>query len=177
MAITDQSYLNWQKELSSRKWYRRFWVFCGIYSVALIFLLGLYLLYLGETKVVILAFLAFVLGRGIISALIFFSHKKVRPYQKLNFNTFHSWFFSPKTKHYSSFPSDHAISMSAISTVFAVYHPYFIIPAIVICAINGWARIILGYHYILDIFAGWALGILSALAVVYWLSPMLFTSH
>ena len=174
MPISDQSYLNWQKRLASRTWYRRFWVFCGIYSVALVVLLSLYLLAEGEIKVVMLAFLAFVLGRLIISPLIFLAYKKTRPYQKLNFTTFHSWFFSSVTKRNSSFPSDHAISLSAISTALIYYYPYLAIWLAVLCAVNGWARVVLGYHYILDVFVGWVLGILSAFVIIYWLGPLLF---
>jgi membrane-associated phospholipid phosphatase len=175
MLISDLRYSNWQKRIAEKVFFRRFWVFWGIYSVALVFIVALYLVSLGQIKIVGLAFAAFVLARVIISPLIFLLYKKQRPYQKLNFTTFYSRLFSAQTIKLTSFPSDHAISFAAISAVFCWYFPYLGFILIPTTLLNGLARIILGYHYVIDVAAAWVLGILSAILVICYIAPLLFT--
>ena len=155
--------------------FRRFWKFWGIYSVLLIFGVGGYLLLLGRWREVLAAFAAFVLARAIISPLIYVFYKRQRPYQKLNFTPIHSWLLSEPTTRRSSFPSDHAISLAAITTALFWFFPILGTALMVIILLNGWARVVLGYHYITDILAGWVLGSLGAILVIYWLTPLLFT--
>ena len=173
--ISDQRYLNWQKELASRIFFRRFWVFWAVYSVILIFCAVLYLLTTRQLKVVVVAFDTFLLGRFIVSPLIYLFYKKQRPFQKLNFEIIKSRLFSPSVKRPNSFPSDHAISFAAIITVIIYYFPLLGICLIAVGVLNGTARVILGHHYVIDILAGWIIGALSALIVIYWLAPRLFT--
>jgi membrane-associated phospholipid phosphatase len=175
MLISDNQYLSWQKKLSDNKFFRCFWVFCGIYSVLLIFAAGIYLLALGKWRQVVLALIALVLARLILLPLIQIYYKKKRPYQALHFTTMHSWLFSEPNIRPQSFPSSHAASFAAITTVFMAYFPILGLLLILVSFANGWARIILGYHYLIDILCGWLLGIISGLIVVYWLSPLLFT--
>ena len=66
---------------------------------------------------------------------------------------------------YDSFPSGHATFFSALATALYFYHPrigrlYFVIAIII-----GTARVISGIHFPIDIFAGFALGILSTFAI------------
>jgi membrane-associated phospholipid phosphatase len=174
MAV-DQKYLEWQKRLSEDKMFRRFWKFWGIYSVLLVFGVGGCLLLLGRWREVLAAFAAFVLVRAIVSPLIYVFYKRQRPYQKLNFIPAHSILLSEPTTRHSSFPSDHAISLAAITTVLFWFFPILGIVLIVTTLLNGWARVILGYHYATDILAGWVLGSLGAILTIYWLTPLLFT--
>ncbi|HYV33784.1 MAG TPA: phosphatase PAP2 family protein [Candidatus Limnocylindria bacterium] len=169
--ISNQTYLHWQRELALNKSFRRFWLFCGIYSVGFVFLASIYFIAKGNKEIVLIAFAAFVLGRMIIPQLIYLFYKKPRPYQQFNFHPVSSWFFSPIQKRYISFPSDHSISFAAITTVFFYFFPPVGIVFIILTLFNGWGRVILGYHYIIDIVAGWTIGILSAIAVIHWVVP------
>ena len=173
--MNSNFYLHQQKLLATSAWYRQFWKFWGIYSVLLIFAVGGYLLLLGKWREVLAAFAAFVLARVVVSPLIYIFYKRQRPYQKLNFTTIHSWLLSgPATRH-NSFPSDHAASFASISTALFWYFPVLGVFLILLTLINGCGRIVLGYHYSFHVLAGWIVGVLSALAVVYWLAPVLFT--
>jgi membrane-associated phospholipid phosphatase len=176
-VISDRKYLNWQKRLSESKIFRWFWKFWGIYSVLLIFGVGGYLLLLDKWREILLALAAFVLVRAIVSPLIYVFYKRQRPYQKLNFIPAHSVLLSEPTTRRSSFPSDHAISLAAIAATLFWFFPILGTVLIVITLLNGWARIVLGYHYVADILAGWVLGSLGAILVIYWLAPLLFTPH
>ena len=167
-------YLEQQKKMAGNGWYRRFWVFWGLYSVGIVLALCAYFVAKGQDKTIILAFAAFILARLVVSPIIYLFYKRIRPYQPLNFIPYHSWFFSPITKKHSSFPSDHAISLAAIAAVLAYFNPAVTIWLIILCVLNGWARVVLGYHYVWDIIAGWVLGILAAMCVIYWLAPLLF---
>jgi membrane-associated phospholipid phosphatase len=173
--MNSDFYLNQQKRLVANGWYRWFWKFWGIYSVLLIFGVGGYLVLLGKWREVLAAFAAFVLVRAIISPLIYVFYKKQRPYQKLNFTPIHSWLLSETTTRRSSFPSDHAISLAAITAALFWFFPILGIVLIIITLLNGWARVVLGYHYVEDILAGWILGSFGAILVIYWLTSLLFT--
>lgn len=174
--ITDKTYLNWQKKLAENKIFRRFWVFWGLYSVLLIYAAGIYLLLGGKYKELFIAFVSFVLARVFINPLIYLFYKRQRPYQKLNFIPPHNpWLFSDITLRHNSFPSDHAASFAPITAVFFWFFPALGLALFVVMLLNGCARIIMGYHHIADILAGWVVGIISALVVIYWLSPLLFT--
>lgn len=165
--ISDLQYLNWQKRIKESPAFRRFWAFWGIYSVLLLFIVGGYLLFIGEWKKVFLAFLAFVLARLILSPLIYLFYKKARPYQVLNFIPVHSWLLSEPTIKLNSFPSDHGVSWASITLVLCYFFPPFGIALILFTIINGMARVVLGYHHVDDIFAGWLVGILAGILTLY----------
>lgn len=170
--ISDQRYLNWQKRITESRHFKQFWTFCGIYSVAILLALSLYFLLTNSGTIVGLALLAFILGRLIISPAIFFFYKKPRPYQALKYTTVTSWFFSPSSTKSTSFPSDHAISFAAISAVYIYFFPHLGAVLILLMLLNGAGRVILGYHYIVDVLAGWFIGLVSAFIIVYYLAPL-----
>lgn len=174
-SISDQKYLSWQKRLASSKGFRRFWVFCGIYCTLIVFILGLYLFAIGEWRIDLIALAAFIFARGIISPAIYLIYKRQRPYQKLDFVTIYSWLFSPKTSRFASFPSDHAMSMASISFVLCWFNPEWAVLLVVLTFVNGIGRVVLGYHYISDVLAGWILGAICGFLMVNWLAPLLFT--
>jgi len=160
-------YLLRQKQLAASKFYRYFWTFWGIYSVLLLFALGVYLLYLRQFKIIIVGLVAFALARGVIKPLISVFYKKPRPYQLLKFSPIKSWLFSLPHNRPNAFPSEHALSFAAIGVVFYFALPMFGFALLVTVLLNGVARIILGYHQISDVLAGWVLGLLAALLTLY----------
>lgn len=171
--MENNRYLYWQEQLKARRLYRYFWVFCGIYSILALFGIGFYLLIYGQWRPVALVLIVFVIARAIISPLIFLIYKRQRPYQKYNFFTTYSWLLSRRTGKFTSFPSDHAMSVAAICFVlwhfYPVLGPFFLLLVI----LNGWARVVLGYHYWTDVLAGWILGVLCGWLVILTLAPML----
>lgn len=171
--MQDKFYLNQQKLLAGSKAYRRFWMFWGIYSVLLLFAVGIYLLLVGQWRPVVLSVAAFVLARLIISPLIYLVYKKTRPYQNLHFSPLKSVLFSEPTTRPNSFPSDHAASFASSVLVIYWFFPALGIVLFAVTLINGWARVVLGYHYLLHILAGWLVGLASALAIILWLAPLL----
>ncbi len=176
LQMNSDFYLNQQKLLASSNWYRWFWKLWGIYVVLFIFALGIYLIAVGQWQKVALAFCAFILGRLIISPLIYLVYKKERPYQRLNFKPAElSWLFSKITERHNSFPSDHAVSFASVSMVILYFFPVLGSVMVFVTILDGLGRVVLGYHYVWHVLVGWMVGVLSALAVIYWLSPVLFT--
>lgn len=171
--ISDIQYLDWQKKITENKIFREWWIFWGVYSVVFVFIAGLVILYLGKIKVVEIALLSFILGRAIISPLIYQFHKKQRPYQKLNFIAPRPLLFPPPKKRFNSFPSDHALSFSAVTSVIIYFFPLIGLGLVVAAILNGIGRIILGYHFISDVLAGWILGMLCGMVIIFWIAPML----
>jgi membrane-associated phospholipid phosphatase len=178
MKISDESYLNWQKRLLSGGVFRWFWLFCGVYILVIVLGLSIYLYAIGQRKVILITLMALVIARLIISPLIFYFYQKPRPYQKLNYlpvgSLFGSLLFSPNTLRHTSYPSDHALSFAAITTVFFWYSPILGSVMILASILNGCGRVILGYHYAIDIISGWIIGIVCGCLVIYWLAPILF---
>lgn len=171
--ISNQKFLEWQEKLKTSRPFLWLWSFLGIYSVLIIFFAAGLLVAKGYHKQVLAAFLAFVLARAIISPLIYLFYKKARPYQALNFTPIHSKLFSEPTTRSNSFPSDHAISFSAIAFVLAYFFPALGPGLFVLVFLNGLGRIILGYHYPSHVLAGWIFGIISAAGIIYFLYPIL----
>ena len=173
--MKSDRYLLWQKKLQGRKWYRRFWVFFGIYSIAAVFIVSAFLILVGDWKIVSVALGSFIIGRLVFSPLIFLVYKKQRPYQALNLETTFSYFLSPKQKKYNSFPSDHAVSFAAISFALFWYLPGLGVTMFVLTVLASYSRIILGYHDEVDVVGGWLVGIISALLVIWLFVPLAFT--
>ena len=176
VQMKSDFYLKQQGLLAKNKWYRRFWIFWGIYVVGF-FYCGVILFFFPDFRAMaILALVAFLLARFVICETVYFFYKKVRPYQKLHFlPPFFPLLLSFNEKRNNSMPSGHAASLVAISLVCLAFLPWLGALGIAAALFNGIARVILGYHYPSDILAGWLVGILSALSVVYWLVPLLFT--
>jgi membrane-associated phospholipid phosphatase len=174
--MNSDFYFRQQKLLVSRKWYRRFWMFWGIYVVGF-FYCGVVLFFLPRWRAMAtLALAAFLFARFVICEAIYFFYKKVRPYQKLHFlPPFFPLLLSFNEKRSNSMPSGHAASLMAVSCVCLAFLPWLGLPGIVAAIFNGIARVILGYHYPSDVLAGWLVGIFSAFVAVYWFAPALFT--
>ncbi|MBI5529957.1 MAG: phosphatase PAP2 family protein [Candidatus Doudnabacteria bacterium] len=171
--ISNKTYLSWHKKLEENSMLKSIVVFFGLYSLLLIYAAGLYLLVLGKYKELILLLVSFVLARIIINPLVFLVYKRQRPYQKLNFVPPHNaWLFSNITARYNSFPSDHAASFASIAAPLVIFFPLLGGVIIIIAIFNGLSRIVLGYHYISDILAGWLVGLLAAWVAMGWIWPI-----
>jgi undecaprenyl-diphosphatase len=171
--ISNEQYLAYQKRLVDQKFFRNFWVFCAIYSVLFIVILAIYFWLEGSRQVVLLALISAVVARLIVSPLIYLFYKKSRPYQSLKFDPIQSLLFSFATKTSNSFPSDHALTMAAVCTIYYYFFPHLAWSLIVVMFLNGLGRIILGYHYVTDIIGGWIIGSLVAFGVIYWVMPII----
>ena len=63
---------------------------------------------------------------------------------------------------YDSFPSGHATLFAALAVAIFIHHKRAGIIFIVLALLISLARVIAGVHFPIDIFAGWALGAISA---------------
>jgi undecaprenyl-diphosphatase len=66
-----------------------------------------------------------------------------------------------------SFPSTHAADSAAAATVFAWALPRFSALGIVIAVVVGFSRVYLGEHWPSDVVAGWALGIVIGVLLIF----------
>lgn len=94
-------------------------------------------------------FIAVTVARRIINAK--------RPYEIYDF-----YKNPPKAKKGSSFPSRHAVSVLAVATVALFFKWYLGVPLMLLGAMMCAARVLLGIHFIKDVFAGSLAGIVCA---------------
>ncbi len=66
---------------------------------------------------------------------------------------------------YDSFPSGHATFFSALATALWFYHPRMGTVYFIIALVIGFARVVSGVHFPIDIVGGFALGILTTYAI------------
>lgn len=157
--LTQENYFNWQNKLKQQKLFRIWWQFWSNYAFVFYLLAGFYLygnesmrpmLWLGATS--------FFTARLIVTILINIFYKKQRPYQKFNFEPITSWFFSWKDVRPNSFPSRHTITFAAMAASVFVFDPLVGILLLIVTAMTGVGRVILGFHWPSDILAGLILG-------------------
>lgn len=86
---------------------------------------------------------------------------RVRPCHKVNKDQL----LIKNPPHYS-FPSGHTTSSFAATTVMFLMHPVLAIPMLLVAALIAFSRTYLLVHYITDVLAGMALGIITACIVV-----------
>ncbi len=174
--MRDTFYLQWHERIEHHPGLKSFWTGVAIYSIPLLVIGGLYLVAIGKWQSVALALISFVIARGICSPLIALIYKKQRPYQKFGFVPPQSKFlFSAVTVRPNAFPSDHATSFASIAGVFMWFAPWLGIAIFVLAAFNGVGRIILGYHDEKDVTAGFVMGILVSLIVLWSAQHLGFT--
>lgn len=135
--------------------------FLATYFVGILFLVLLGLIIFAVNKkqefgIVFYVLISAVLARGITEIIRFFYHKP-RPFEviggidKLFSN------YSP------AFPSGHATFFFALATAVFLYHRKLGMIFFAIALINSLARVASGVHWPSDIFAGAAVGIITAL--------------
>jgi membrane-associated phospholipid phosphatase len=66
-----------------------------------------------------------------------------------------------------SFPSGHTATAFAGAVVLAMFHPKLRLPALALACAVGFSRVYLGVHFLADVVAGAALGVLIGLAVAW----------
>lgn len=168
--IKDSLYLNWHQKLSISPGFRAFWKFAGLYSI--IFYAGLALWALNFDrgwKVVLAAAAAALFTRYVVCELIILFYKKPHPYQRLGFRPPTSRLFSFADNRPDALPSQHASAATAISIIFFLFAPILGWWAFVVAILTSAGRIVLGYHDIADVLAGWIAGIIFGY-VIYALS-------
>ena len=72
-----------------------------------------------------------------------------------------------------SFPSDHASPAFAIAIVVLWFHRRFGLGALLLATIMSVARVYVGDHYPGDVTAGAIVGLIAAIVLVTWLSPVM----
>lgn len=170
-------FLQYQNKLHDSAWYKKLVSFFGIYGILIIpiefgFLaketdLIFALLYIG---------LAFFLTWPILADLIFYFYKKQRPYQKFGFTpATSSWLFTRVHQKPNSFPSRHMMAIFSVSTAVFFYLPVVGICGLLMGVMIGPSRVVLGYHYPIDIVFGTLFGVISGALVYFYLVPFLFT--
>ncbi|MBI4085174.1 MAG: phosphatase PAP2 family protein [Candidatus Liptonbacteria bacterium] len=106
------------------------------------------------------AAIAVILSRGLITEIINFFYYSPRPLETLSFQALIS-------ESGSSMPSGHAALFFALSLIIYIWNRRWGIWYFILSLIIGLARIFVGVHWPLDIVAGAAIGIVSAL-LVHW---------
>ena len=170
--LSEQTYRSWQNKLATSSTFRLWWQFWSNYTF--IFFVAVFLFYFGQEsfkQLVLHSVVAFIVSRFIVTVLINFFYKKQRPYQKYKFNLITSKFFSWRTDEFNSFPSRHSITFSSVAVVvmFLSFPAGLIL--LLATAITGVGRVILGYHWPVDIIGGLIIG-----AIVGYITSILMVS-
>ena len=168
-------YLQWQERLNKTAWYKFIWSLFAIYTVGGVIVFFFVLLFSGYQNVAVVALASLFIARGVISPLVYLLYKKARPYQQYEFTTIFSKLLSTRSHIHNSFPSDHALSLAALSFVVLYFLPVVGWILLVLMLLNGYGRIVLGYHDWFDVIGGWIIGGLVAWGSIVFIAPMLFT--
>ena len=135
------------------------WTFLAIYLPNIFWpLIGIY--FITHKNFNIIAWIVLCAGAlRLFCEVIYFFHKKARPYQLEHVVPAHSaWMFSPYKLRPDSFPSAHAATLFYGSFYLLFAHFYFLgVAALVMAFLNAWSRVRLLYHYWIDIVGGFIL--------------------
>lgn len=164
MIPSAARYFKWQQQLNSSRFFRGAAEAAGIYSVFILAAISVDIL-VASRKVFLLAFFALILARFMFVPLINSVYKKPRPYQKFGFAPNTAKLMSSLHDRPDAFPSQHVISMAAVSAAFWQVSPVLSAVGLGLSLLAGIARIILGYHDWYDVLGGLVLGAISAAAV------------
>ena len=66
-----------------------------------------------------------------------------------------------------SFPSSHAVNISAQALLFAYFYRPLVVPLLLVAALVGYSRVYVGVHYPADVLAGFLVG-LSCAGLLIW---------
>lgn len=109
------------------------------------------------------AFIALILSRGLITEIIRFFYYSPRPFEVLGFQPLIQ-------ESLGSMPSGHAAFFFALSIIIYFYNRRWGIWFFIVSILISLARIFVGVHWPIDIVAGAAIGIFSALFVRWFLA-------
>lgn len=142
-------------------------LFFAEYSIFIFLVLGLWLTWVTGGKLVLLgAVLALLLGRFIFAESIYKLFPMARPYQQYNLSAPFSRLLSWKHSTLDSFPSGHTSGLVAASVFIMYFFPVIGLCGLILAILTGFARVITGFHFILDIFGGIVFGFLAACVVL-----------
>ena len=160
--MTKSSYLFWRGQFVKYPVLKYVAEFFGIYTALLFIALGIVLLINPHTRsVAIVALVAFVIAKFLVSDLLALVVDRPRPYQEYDFKpVIFSKLFSLKSNKARSFPSGHVISIVSISVVLLSYDLKLGLIGLGVAILTGISRVLLGFHYPTDVIAGFLLGIL-----------------
>ncbi len=178
--ITETHYRSFQKRLKESKQYRYFWQSWSNYAFVVFIAVGLWILfqnylYPKNRHILFLALASFLIARGMVVTVINWLYHKQRPYQKFAFDPIVSRFFSFHTKIPNSFPSRHTTAYFSVASVICLTYPTLGVFLFLVSGLAGAARVVLGYHWPIDIIAGAEIGTVVGCTVVLVGQPLLFT--
>jgi membrane-associated phospholipid phosphatase len=127
-------------------------------------------------RIIALTIAAVVLGRGIIKPVLKILFPRPRPHQVEGHVLRHNfgWHGVFGSRQGGSFPSGHTVGLVAMSGVWIYFLPLLGLPCFMLAILTGFARALVGHHYISDALGGILFGILSAAVVLALGVPFLF---
>lgn len=174
--ISDQTYFNWQKRIQAKDAFGRFWLFFGTRGIVLFAVPAIFILVKPQGwKILLLTIASGLFARYVICELFVLFYKKPHPYQRIEFTPPTWWLFSLQDGRFDSFPSQHTATSTAISIVIFLFFPVWGWLCFVLSAVVAMGRVVLGYHDIRDVVAGYIIGLLSGYAAYLALFNVLFT--
>lgn len=178
IEVSEQKYRFWQNKLATSSTFRLWWQFWSNYAFIFFVVIFLYYFFLSFEPFIIVilnSIIAFCFSRLVVTVVINYWYKKQRPYQKYKFSLLTSKFFSWRTDEFNSFPSRHAITFSSIAIVVMMFSFPAGLVLFIATALTGMGRVILGYHWPVDIIAGLVLGSMAGYLVSVLMIPSIFT--
>ncbi len=174
--MSQKFYLDWRARFEAQPGLRAAAAVIGVYSLLAYYLVGVYMLFSAAGR---RTFFVGALALGLAWVFILMLNKLFpvsRPYQKFGFVPAATavWLFSRAHNKPNSFPSEHVASLAAVSFILAWYYPGLGVAALLVAAFIGLARVLLGYHYVVDVIGGFIIGGLAAFLVYIWLAPLLW---
>lgn len=126
-----------------------------------------------DRMMVVLSVCAAAIARLAVKTAIILAYPHPRPYAVIE--AVQPLITSASSEAYQSFPSGHALAFFAVAMMVCFYKKRAGIALFIAAAVMGAARVFVGVHWPLDIFAGAALGVLTSLAV--FLTVRRYASH
>lgn len=148
-------------------WLDRLAIFFAVYVgyILLAFLIYLWLTRPDSKRMVVVALIAAIFARLVITNIIRFLYVHPRPFDVMQVRQLIS-------ESGSSFPSGHAAFFFALSAVVYIYDRKLGWVFFVISALMGFARIYVGVHWPFDILAGVVVGILVSLVTDWFIKKI-----
>jgi membrane-associated phospholipid phosphatase len=142
-------------------------LFFAEYSIFVYLLIGLWLSWIPSGRLVLVgSILALIVGRFVFAESIYRLFPMPRPYQHYKLKPPFSRLLSWKHKTFDSFPSGHTSGLVAASVFIMYFFPVIGVCGLILAILTGFARVITGFHFILDIFGGIVFGFLAACVVL-----------
>ena len=170
--MNEARYLQFQKLLTTYKFFRLFWQLWSNYAFSFFAIAALVIVTTADfatvqKPILVLSIVSFFVARVLIVTAINIFYKRRRPYQRFNFIPIVSKFFSLRTDRPNSFPSRHTTAYFSVAVIVLLFIPAIGSLLILVSLLAGSARVILGYHWPSDILGGIIVGTAIALLTVF----------